>query len=161
MNEITKTITKRKSRAIKPARISEDPDVVYAWKEIPVTQLVADKWARELDNWIIENPKAKTITQFYRSKGLQKWQWESLILKYTIINEANENALRELGERLWGKAVDRAADWKPVHFMLQNYAPEYDKSNKYHADLKKEVEAIASNFIVKMLQAQNPNKDKE
>lgn len=145
--------TKRNIKS-KNSTIDTQIETIYAFKGIPVTQRVADKWAEELEQWVKDNPEAKTITQFIRQKEITRSNYYDLMKRHTSLATANENALRELGERLWGNAVDKKADWKPVHHMLHTYAPEFDQANKYHADLKKEVEAIAGNYIVKMFQAQ-------
>ena len=67
--------------------------------------------------------------------------------------------MQTLGERLWGKAVDKQADWKAVHFMLHTYGDEYKDSDKYHNDMKKEQAEAERAYVVNMLAAQKP-KDK-
>ena len=101
---------------------------------------MVERMAEELMEWPAKNPTAKTITEFYLSKGLTQQTYNRLVIKYDFLKEAHETTMRRLGERLWGRAVDNEANWKPVQFMLHNYAPEFKEANEYHYELNKKTE---------------------
>lgn len=151
--------TKNNSKTKRKTPIGGD-DLVYAFKVIPVSESIVEEWAEELEKWVKKNPKAKTITEFIRFKGINRSTFYNLIKKHQCLADAHENAMRELGERLWGDAVDRKADWKAVQFMLHTYAPEFELANKYHSDLKKQEEEAARAYNVTMASATPPLKDK-
>lgn len=130
-----KNTTEKKLRAKRAAPIT-DPDCVYSWRTIPVSLAMVEKIAEELLEWPAKNPQAKTITEFYLSKGLKKETYNRLVNRHEVLRDAHEITMLRLGERLWGKAVDNQASWKPIHFMLHSYAPEFREADKYHASLK-------------------------
>ena len=51
-----------------------------------------------------------------------------------------------------GRCVDSQAQWKPVHFMLHNYATEFQEANAYHTNLK-QLEAGDSKIVVVQMPA--------
>lgn len=144
-NNHTKTAQKNKhstNKTIKTKRASPitDPDCIYSYRTIPVSFAMVERMAEELMEWPAKNPTAKTITEFYLSKGLTQQTYNRLVIKYDFLKEAHETTMRRLGERLWGRAVDNEANWKPVQFMLHNYAPEFKEANEYHYELNKKTE---------------------
>lgn len=148
MKEKSQSNTNRKAKSKRASPIGAE-DCLFSFRTIPITEAMVEKWAHDLKQWIIDNPNAKTLTQFFLAKGLRQETYNRLVKKFDVLAEAHENAKRELGERLWGRAVDRQAEWKPVHFMLHNYAPEFDEANKYHNILK---ESIASATGMKLVE---------
>jgi len=129
--------TKRK---IKPKRKSpeEKQDLALAFKAIPVSKSMVEQMIEELPDWPKRNPENKTITEYYLSKGLVNSTYYNLLNKYPALKEAHQIALRRIGERLWGNAVDRKADWASTKWNLHNYAEEFKENNAYHARLANE-----------------------
>lgn len=135
--------TKRKSP-------DSDPNCVYAFKTIPVSEAMVEKIAEELLKFPAENPDAKTITEFIISKGLNKSTYYSLVNRHAVLKDAHEITMLRLGERLWGKAVDGSAQWKPVHFMLHSYGPDFAAADLHHAGLRKTEESQPQQITVIM-----------
>lgn len=132
----TNNISTKDKKTTKRASPITDPDCIYSWRTIPVSEAMVEKIAEELLEWPAKNPEAKTITEFYLSKGLTRSTYNRLVNRHEVLGEAHEITMRRLGERLWGRAVDNQAQWKPVHFMLHNYAQEFKESDAYHTDIK-------------------------
>lgn len=143
---LTKTSSQKNQhnthKKIKTKRASPntDPDCIYSYRTIPVSLAMVEKMAEELMEWPAKNPTAKTITEFYLSKGLTQQTYNRLVNKYDFLKDAHEITLRRLGERLWGRAVDNEAAWKPIQFMLHNYAPEFKEATEYHHKMNKKTE---------------------
>lgn len=142
MKPTTKSTIKKKP-VTKRARPNVDPDCIYSYRMIPISPAMVNKMIDELVDWPLLNPKAKTITEYYLSKGLRHDSYYRLLAKYPLLKESHEVAMRRLGERLWGRAVDKEADWSAIRHRLHSYAPEFDEDNKYHARLKAEAEKAA------------------
>lgn len=134
-----KHTTNKKIKAKRASPIT-DPDCIYSYRTIPVSLAMVERMAEELMEWPAKNPTAKTITEFYLSKGLTQQTYNRLVNKYDFLKDAHEITMRRLGERLWGRAVDNDAAWKPVHFMLHNYAPEFKEATEYQHNLNKKTE---------------------
>jgi hypothetical protein len=128
--------TKRTSPAI-------DPNCFYSFKMIPISQVMVDKWVDEVLEYAAVSIN-KTISGFYRSKGLRNDTYYKLLGRHPELKASHEEAMRMMGERLWGRAVDKDADWAAVKHRLHNYAPEFDEDNKYHNRLKAEADAQVS-----------------
>lgn len=145
---ITKKSPKSKSKPT-PAKES-DSDVIYAWREVPISERTVEKWAEELEKWVQLNPDAKTITEYIYSKGISTGAYTVLRRKHSILNDAHEKAMRRLGERLWAAAIDRKADWAPVRFMLHAYGSEFDDAKRYEAALKEKIAAAGGIRVVEI-----------
>jgi hypothetical protein len=147
--EITHPNTAPIKKAKRKSPDSADKDMLFCFKMIPISQAKVQKLIDELETWPEKNPKEKTITAFYRSHGLTRSTFYSLIAKHPALKESHEIAMRTLGERLWGKAVDKEADWKPIHFNLHNYAPEFKENYAFHAAMSaKDQQANETKFVV-------------
>lgn len=118
-----------------------DQECVYAWRAIPVSKAMVNAMCDELPGWPLKNPTAKTIREFYLSKGISRTTFRELRERHPRLKEAYDIAMGRIGERLWGRAVDKDAEWNAVKWMLHNYDQEFDEANKYHARLKAEADA--------------------
>ena len=164
MKQTRQNSTHRKEKSKNSTPVAGD-ELIYAFDNIPVTPSIVEKWAEELEKWAKVNTAEKTITQWIRLKGISRSNFYSLVKKHKCLALAHENVMREIGERLWSKAVDRQADWKATHFMLHNYAPEFDESNKYHNMLKEAISAVQGLKVVELEKFADsdlvPKKDKK
>ena len=125
-----------KDKRPKRAAPTVDPDCLYSYRMIPISQAFVDQMTEELIDWPSKNPNAKSISQYYRKKGLGSRTYNRLLNRHPLLKEIHEEVMIELGERLWESAVDNKANWTAVRFRLQNYGGEFDEANKYHAALQ-------------------------
>jgi len=151
---INKDQTKPKSEELPPAHI-------YAWGEIPITPVIIEKWVKELDEWVVGNPNAKTITEFIFSKGLTLTSYRNLRLKHATLAQAHEKAMTRLGERLWGNAVDNKANWHATRFMIHNYGAEFDEAGKRDTLMKEKIAAAGGVKVVEIPAFEDFKKDKK
>lgn len=164
MDKKFKPITKKKEKTKEVPPSFVDPEYLFAWREIPITDSIATRWADEMTRWITDHPEAKTLTEFYYAKGINHQTWTNCLKKFPVLADAHEAAKRRLGERLWGKCVENKANWNAVKWMLQTYGKEYDDAARYHADLAKREDQQPTKVDVHMIQFPDtkiPEKDKK
>jgi len=150
VEQMDKPITQKKSRK-KTVTLSQlDPDCIYAFKTIPVSQALIEKWIERLEAFPKDYPEDIFITRFYKNQGVQRHQYYRLLDRHPDLKEVHGEVMRELGERMYHQAVYKQADWKPIHFMLHSYSDTFKESYKFHASLATE-EAAASNAGPKVI----------
>lgn len=130
--------TKKNDNVPKRKTPEEKQDIALAFKSIPISKAMVEQMVEELPDWPKKNPDNKTITEYYLSKGLVHSTYYNLLNKYPELKEAHQIALRRIGERLWGNAVDRKSDWAATRWNLHNYAQEFKDNNAYLAALAKQ-----------------------
>jgi hypothetical protein len=133
------TEIKKKKKRQSP---SFDPDCQFSYKQNVISEAQINNLSDSIVKWVRDNPEAKTITEFILSKGLRRQTFNALLSKHPQLADSYEVAMTLLGERLWGNAVDRKADWKAVHWNLHNYS-EYFKANYiFHKEMSKDEEKL-------------------
>lgn len=133
------TITEEKETK----RATSDPACLYAFKSNEISPACLDKWEEELRAFPKAKPKAKFIREFYQAKGWKKSTYFSLIARQPQLKEAHEDVMEELGDRLWGRSVDRQAHWESVKHRLHRYGPEFKEDDLHAASLRK-IESLES-----------------
>lgn len=152
--------TKEKTKAKRAAVVSAE-EGIYSWRTIPISSAMIEAWTKKLSTWVQENPEAKTITEFIFSLGLNRGSYHKLLEKHPHFKEEHEKAMARLGERLWGNAVDKKADWSAVRFMLHQYSPEFDDAKKYETALKEKIASAGGIKIVEIPAFEDIKKDKK
>lgn len=139
---------KNLNTSIKPKRINKprqprdfvptdtDPKSTFAWRAIPVSDAMVNRYVEELYLWVENNPNEKFITKFYMSKGLARQTYFDLIERHDHLREAHNSAMRLMGERMVGNSIDFKANWAPVAKLMHMYAPEFKAVDEHHAKLR-------------------------
>jgi len=149
LNKKPQVNNKEKAKA-KRAPVISSEDGIYSWRTIPISQAMIEEWTNKLSTWVQLNPEAKTITEFIYSLGLTRGSYYKLLDKHPYFKEEHEKAMARLGERLWGNAVDKKADWSAVRFMIHSYSPEFDEAKKYETALKEKIAAAGGIRVVEI-----------
>lgn len=128
-----------------------DPDCLYSYRAIPLSQAVIDKMVEDLREWPEKNPDAKFIRAFYRERGISEKTYYKLLLRDKNLKEAHEEAMAIIGERLWGRSVDKQAHWPAVQFLLHKYSPDMKEAVEFNNQLaQKQLES--TNFKIQMIE---------
>ncbi len=127
----SKTSKIKKKRASRESQFATN-EYFYSWRDMPLSPAFIERMTEELYDWPENNPEAKSITKFYKDKNISPDTWYRLLAKYPKLKEAKEIALHTIGERLWGNAVDKKADWKAVHWRLYKHGREFEEDYEYH-----------------------------
>lgn len=138
MSETCKSITKSKSLPKKVSLLSDD-QMLYSFKSVPINKAIVDRLSKELFTWLDENPLAKSLSAFLRKNGINPKTYYKLLSRHPDLKESHEMVLHELGERLWGRAVEKQVDWAPVKHRLWRYSPEFKEDFEFHATIASQI----------------------
>ncbi len=118
----------------------------------PLTETTIENWARELTTWCLD-PKndARFVADWRRTKQISRFDWRRLREKFPRLQEACDEVNEYIGQKLYTRAVDNKANWSAVRHSLYQHAPEFLEAEKFHADLKKEVEETKVQLALMMI----------
>ena len=133
------TLKPPKKKKYSPAPLPPS-DFIFAKGQIPVNETFINRMIEELPEWPLKNPQAKTMIEYYLSKGLSEVRYYQLLDRNPKLKEAHQIAMSIIGNRLFSRAIDRDADWGPIKWALHNYTQLFDDNNKYHARVRAEAE---------------------
>lgn len=117
-----------------------DPDMIYSYRQYPISKAIVDKMIEELPDWPLKNPIAISISEFYLSRNISEGSYYRLLEKYPELKECHKVALLRLGNSLYKSAVFKNADWSAVKHRLYNYGESFEKDYKFHAQIKAEAD---------------------
>lgn len=143
-----KTVSKELKKAPSKAANYDSNDYFFSWRDMPISEARINKIAEELIEWPNLNPDAKSITKFYMDKKISPGTWYKWVDKHPALREAENIALHIIGERLWGKAVEKQYDWKAVHWRLHRHGKEFREDYEYHKKISGEEEPTGTKYIV-------------
>jgi hypothetical protein len=144
------TNSKKRKRATQQIR-DPDPSCTYGYRSIPITLALVNHLVEALPKWINDNPDEKFITKFYLSNRMARATYFELLAKHEHLKEVHDEAMRALGERMLGRAVDNKANFAAVKHVLHRYAPEFNQDDEHHAKLRQD-EAVITGLQTLYLQ---------
>lgn len=80
-------------------RVLEFYSNFYTQKELPISELVIEAFAKDLVKWASEDDEALKVSQFYLSKGVAYSTYVGWVAKYPCLKVAHDAALRIIGNR--------------------------------------------------------------
>ena len=124
-----------KSNKANLATRSTDPDMLFDFKQFPISEGRVNQIIDALETWLDKNPEAKSICEFYHEQKMPRSTYEKLCKRHSRLGELHDHTMDRLGHRLWSRSVDFKANWNPVKFMLHAYSPEYAAAKEFDAML--------------------------
>lgn len=152
MTKKKKALTNEHTPESKPlskvGRQEVDPDCLFDFKQIPISEARINRVIDALEVWVKNNPEAKEIQEFYYEQGLSSSTYYKLLDRSPALKELHERTMHQLGGKLWSKCVDFKANWAPVRFMMQNYGHQYAAAKEYEEMISKKYETSNGPQIV-------------
>lgn len=134
---MTSKLQSTKKSRIRPKSdvAKEIKEMVYAFKEIPISEAFINRMIEDLKKWPDDNPEEKFLTKFYLGKGLSRDSYDNLLSRHPELKETHKMTMQLLGERLLSKAIDKKTDWPATRWCIHNYSQDFRDNNSYHAAL--------------------------
>jgi len=131
----------------------------FKMKPIPLSKI--EEMAKEMREFPKKNPKAKFLSDFYRSKGISQKSFDQLSSKHECLREARELYLQHVGERMQGNAVDGKAHWPAIKHSLWRYNKDFEDDDKHAAEMKSMVQDEVNKAIATVFNITNKNGSEE
>lgn len=122
-----------------------------SYERVTINEDTMFAWAKDIRDWIDKNPEVMKFSLFCKSKRIDPDEFDRLCIKYPELMSAKKYALREIGERRLEAAAFKGANWAPIKLSLYQYGKEFVDAEKFHADLKKEVEETKVQLALMMV----------
>lgn len=94
-------------------------------KEEIFTTSTAERYARELKDWVMGDPEALKISQFLEKKGLLRRTWSKWLQKSDRLADMNDFALMVIGNRREIGLLTRKYDSQSTTFTMIHYDEEW------------------------------------
>ncbi len=94
------------------------------------------------------NPRAMKIGQYQREKRIAPTTWHRWKDKYEWFKQAHDLSMQIIGDKREIGCIFKELDPKPIFHTQHLYDKEWADSNKYHADLKKEMGENKTQVVV-------------
>lgn len=125
-------------------------------KEI-LTNLSAERLAREMTDWFENNENAIKIQQYLQFRGIGERTWNRWCNKYQKIGDAHEYCKMIIGNRREVGIITRKFDGVHTAFMMRQYDKAWGEEHEYRANLKsKDKESGETKFIIMSEVADSP-----
>lgn len=120
------------------------------FREIPMTETTAHKFAKSMIDWVEANEEALAFGEFLTVVGLRLSTVRDYCRRFAVVEEAYEYTLQVLATRRELGALKRALDARIFLALHAMYDKEYKKLEEWRASLKnKENENALSKDDVK------------
>lgn len=114
-----------------------DPNCEFCLKKIPIHPARIERIKDALSVWLDQNPKSKTISEFYHAQQISMKTYYRLLQRDAELKDIHDITLRRMGNKLWGDSVDLKTNWNAVKFMIHHYGPEFKEAREFEAQLTK------------------------
>lgn len=110
------------------------------WDKQPLCDETIARWAKQIRDWVKNDPDPRYISQFYNSINVSDLEFDRLCEKYDRLMAAKKFAQRIIGENIYRRSVDQKANWQAVKYSLYRHAPEFKKDSDHEVAVKQAIE---------------------
>ena len=133
-----KRVSKNKAKldVVSDVPSSFDQEPLFSFRTYPINQAYIDKLIKEMSIWLDNNTDSLFLTEFYRSKGITTDSIRKLLERHPELKQADQDAKRIMGERMYTKSIQGKANWAAARHRLWSYSDEFKKDEEFHSQLK-------------------------
>ena len=122
-----------KSNVSKLGRDKTDPNMLYDYKQYPISEGRINRLIDALKIWLEKNPDAIEIQEFYLKEDVAPSTYYKLLERSIELKELHDKTMMQLGNRILKQSVYFKANWNAVKTMLPMYGPHYSKMREDEA----------------------------
>lgn len=133
-----KKIIKSKAKSVVKSDVpnSFDQEPIFSFRTYPINQAYIYKLIKEMSIWLDNNTDSLFLTEFYRSKGITQDSMQKLLSRHPDLKQADQDAKRIMGERIYSRSVNGKANWQAARHRLWSYSDDFKKDEEFHSQLK-------------------------
>jgi len=145
--------TKSTIKKAKPAKQETrglDPECLYSFKKIPISEAQIERWIDKLREWphLPENKSKRRITDFYdRECDIPKPTYYKLLDRFPDFKAIHDQTMEILATRIFDEGFE-ASPATMAQKYLHMYSDEFKQADQWQSSLKeKETAAGAVKFV--------------
>jgi hypothetical protein len=127
-------------------------------KKLPLNNVYIAKLAEELVQWVLTDPDALRVSQFYLKKGFSKDAYYELLEKHADLKAANDIAIDKIGENRELGWLKNTLNGSAVHLTLPYYCGIAKVAEEMRAQLKKDEDRQSTTINVELSQIPSSGK---